>query len=133
MAVDREAAHAADAFAAIMIKSHRLLTLLNQLLIDDVQHFEKRSLGGNIPRLVITKNSLCLRITLPPNFEMEVHNLFIASGCKMDALIMQRFLDHFRRVSIPGKMPGRHMKIVLIITQSLAFCRLIFAAEMAAA
>ena len=41
-AVDHEAAHAADAFAAIVIESDRLLALGDQSLVDHVEHLEKR-------------------------------------------------------------------------------------------
>jgi hypothetical protein len=41
-AVDDETAHAADAFAAIVVESDGILTVLDEAFVDDVKHFEER-------------------------------------------------------------------------------------------
>ena len=46
VAVDHHAAHAADAFAAIVVEGDRLLALLDQALVDDVEHLEERHVLG---------------------------------------------------------------------------------------
>ena len=40
-AVDHHAAHAADAFAAIVIESDGIFTLFDQAFVEDVEHFEE--------------------------------------------------------------------------------------------
>jgi hypothetical protein len=51
-AVDHQAAHAADALAAVVVERHRLLPVLHQLLVQHVEHLEERHLGGNIRQVV---------------------------------------------------------------------------------
>ena len=46
LAVDHQAAHAADALAAVGVERDRLLALLVELLVEDVEHLEERHVGG---------------------------------------------------------------------------------------
>jgi hypothetical protein len=41
-AVDDHVARAADALAAVVLERHRLLALLDQVLVEDVEHLEER-------------------------------------------------------------------------------------------
>ena len=41
MSVDIEAAHSANAFAAIVVEYNRILSFVDQLLIQDIHHFEE--------------------------------------------------------------------------------------------
>ncbi len=41
-AVDHHAAHAADAFAAIVVESDGIFALGDQALVDNIEHFEER-------------------------------------------------------------------------------------------
>ena len=51
-AVDHQRAHAADAFAAIVIERDRLFALRDQLLVEDVEHLEERRVRRNLLDLV---------------------------------------------------------------------------------
>ena len=44
-AVDHEAAHAADAFAAVVIEGDRLFALVDERLVEHVEHLEERHVG----------------------------------------------------------------------------------------
>jgi len=44
-----------------------------QLLVHNVEHFEKRGVRGNVARFVFDELALRLRILLPPDSKLEVH------------------------------------------------------------
>jgi hypothetical protein len=73
LAIDHEAAHAADAFAAIVIESDGILALLDQPLIQHVQHFEKRHVLVHAGNLIANHAPPVLRIFLPPDVERQFH------------------------------------------------------------
>ena len=50
-AVDHAAAHAADAFAAIVVEGDRLFALGDQVLVQHVEHFEERHVSADVRRL----------------------------------------------------------------------------------
>jgi hypothetical protein len=50
-AVDLHGAHAADAFAAVMVEGDRLLAFGNEALVHDVHHFEERGMIRNVRRI----------------------------------------------------------------------------------
>jgi hypothetical protein len=72
-AVDDEPARAADPLAAVVVERDRLLALLDQALVDDVEHLEKRHLRADVGRLVRDEAALGLRVLLPPDFERDLH------------------------------------------------------------
>ena len=52
-AVDHQAAHAADAFAAVRVERDRVLALLDQPFVHDVEHLEKRHVGRDVVGRVV--------------------------------------------------------------------------------
>jgi hypothetical protein len=72
-AVDRQRARPANPLAAIVIERNRLLTLLRELLVDDVEHFEKRRLAGNVMRIDVYELPFARAILLAPDFELQIH------------------------------------------------------------
>ena len=72
-AIDHEPAHAADAFAAIVVESDRVLALLDQPFVEHVQHFQKRHVLVHAGNLVAHHAPPVLRIFLPPDVECEFH------------------------------------------------------------
>src|SRR5450432_1885415 len=73
-AVDRQRARAADAFATIGIECDRFLPAHGESLVDDIEHFEKRSIGRNVGGFVVNELALGLRVLLSPNAQFKVHN-----------------------------------------------------------
>lgn len=71
--IDGERAHAADAFAAIVIKRDGFLTFGSEVIVDDIEHLEEGTFAGDIPSLVIDESTLAFAVLLTPDFEMEVH------------------------------------------------------------
>ena len=51
-AVDHDAAHAADAFAAVVIEGDRLLALVHELFVQDVEHLQERHVRVGVVDLV---------------------------------------------------------------------------------
>ena len=74
-AVDHHAAGAADALAAVVLEGDRLFALLDQLLVDDVQHLQERSVIADVRRLVGGERSGGLGGRLAPDVQGEVHYL----------------------------------------------------------
>ena len=73
LAVDHESAHAADAFAAIVIERDGIVALLDEPLIQHVQHFEKRHVLVHTGNFVANHASPVLRIFLPPDVQCQFH------------------------------------------------------------
>ena len=71
-AVDHQRAHAADAFAAIVIERDGLLTLVAQLLVEDVEHLEERGVGRNLLDLVRDEIAGHVALGLAPDVELEI-------------------------------------------------------------
>jgi hypothetical protein len=72
-AVDDEAAHAADAFAAVGIERDRVLALLRQPFVDDVEHFEKRHVRRHVLRGVVDQPPGSGGTALPPDSQCQSH------------------------------------------------------------
>src|SRR5262245_3919992 len=71
--VDRERAGAANAFAAIGVERDWFLSVSDQSLIENVEHFEKRRVRRNVTHFVIDDFAWRLSIFLAPDFEFEIH------------------------------------------------------------
>ncbi len=72
-AVDHHAAHAANAFATIVIESDGIFALLDEGFVDDVEHFEERHVLADIGRVVADHAAFLLRVLLTPDVESEFH------------------------------------------------------------
>jgi hypothetical protein len=66
-AVNGKAARAADALATIVVESNWLCVLLNEGLVDDVEHLKKGSIRGNIKSRIDFETTAFLRAILTPN------------------------------------------------------------------
>jgi hypothetical protein len=56
-----------------VIESDWLLTFLNEALIDDVEHFEKRCVRRNVGRFVALELTWGIGAGLSPNFKAKIH------------------------------------------------------------
>ena len=65
-AVDHQRARPADPFAAIGIKFERLLAVLDQVLVHDIQHLEEGHVRQDVFRLIFDELSRRLGASLPP-------------------------------------------------------------------
>ena len=74
-AVDHETAHAADTLPAIVIESHRLLTLVDKAFVEDVQHLQERHLRIDIGNFVTHHAALFAGVALPPDMQGQFHYL----------------------------------------------------------
>ena len=54
-----------------MVEGHRLLALGEQLLVEDVEHLQKRHVGRDAVQMVIAKFPRILRPGLPPDTQMK--------------------------------------------------------------
>jgi hypothetical protein len=71
--VDHEAARATDAFSTIVLERDRVLTLVDQILIENIEHLEKRHVGADIVKLIGREAALVFGVLLPPNMQGQLH------------------------------------------------------------
>mgnify|MGYP003423049047 CR=1 FL=1 len=62
--VDVERTHTADTFAAVVVEYERLLAVVNQLLVEDVEHLEEGSIVGDVFHLALFEMTGNLRTIL---------------------------------------------------------------------
>jgi hypothetical protein len=72
-AVNSERTGAANALATIGIERNRLLAAGEQILVQNVEHFEKGGIRRNVTGLVIDEFTARLRVGLSPNFQLKIH------------------------------------------------------------
>ena len=72
LAVNHQTASAADTFATVMIELDWYLSVLDEVLIDDVQQFEKRHVFANVFGFVGLEMTGVVGAVLPPNLKREV-------------------------------------------------------------
>ena len=85
-AVDHHPASAADALAAIVLEVNRILPFLDQLLVDDVEHFEERGIRTDVHRRVFDETAFGGGRLLAPDVEGEVHDSFAVSQSRSCAV-----------------------------------------------
>ena len=73
LAVDHQRAGAANALAAVVVKSDGFFALPGELVIDHIQHLEKRHVGVEVGRLVLPEPAGGVRVLLAPDFELNLH------------------------------------------------------------
>jgi hypothetical protein len=76
-AVDHHATTAADAFPAVVLKGDGLFTLRLQIVIHNIEHFEKRGLWRYIRGLILCQVPCVVRAMLPPNEKRKIHNVHL--------------------------------------------------------
>jgi hypothetical protein len=74
--VNRHRTRAADTFATVMIKGDWLITIGDELLRKDVEHFQKRGVLGNVGKLVLGEFPHVEAVLLAPNAESKIHCFF---------------------------------------------------------
>ena len=72
LAVDHQRAGAADALPAVVVEDDRLLALLDQPLVEDVEQLEERRLVADLGDLVRLEPALFVGPVLAPDLEREV-------------------------------------------------------------
>ena len=73
MSVDVQRAHTTDTFAAVMVEYDRFTAIVNDLFIQDIQHFEERSIARDIFHLICFKSTFCFRAFLTPYLQCETY------------------------------------------------------------
>ena len=73
LAVDHQAAHAADALATVGVERDRLLALGVELLVEHVEHLEERHVLGDAVELVGVHRALRRGVRLAPDLEGDLH------------------------------------------------------------
>ena len=76
VSVDIERTHTADTFAAIVIEYYRLFAFVNQLLVEQVEHFEERAVGRYTIKFIFLKSTFFFGTFLAPNFECYIYCFF---------------------------------------------------------
>ena len=74
--VDVEGAHTANAFAAVVVERDRLFAFFDQVVVENVKHFQERSIGRDSVDAVGFETSLRLSVFLTPNFKCEFHRSY---------------------------------------------------------
>jgi hypothetical protein len=75
LAVDHEAAGAADPLAAVVLEGDRLLAALDELLVEDVQHLQEGGVLVDVLDLISHHPPLVRGALLTPDVEGQVHYL----------------------------------------------------------
>ena len=78
-AVDVEGAHAANAFSAVVVEDEGLFPVVDEFLVEDVEHFEEGSVVGNVLHFALFEMSGVLRPVLLPIFYCERY--ILSHGC----------------------------------------------------
>ena len=73
LAVDHQAAHAADALAAVAVERDRVLAVEDEPLVEDVEHLEERHVRGHVVDVVGDQAALGVRGRLPPDPQGDSH------------------------------------------------------------
>jgi len=73
LAVDHEAAHAADAFAAIVVEGDGVLALVDEGFVEDVEHFEEGHVLVDVGCVIADHAAGVFGIFLAPNVKSEFH------------------------------------------------------------
>ena len=76
MTVDVERAHAADAFAAVAVKDNGFLALVDELLVEHVEHLEERAAGRDVLDTVGLERTGLFGRALTPDLEVYVYSMF---------------------------------------------------------
>ena len=121
-----------------MVKRHRLLVPRDQPLVDNVEHLQKGAFRGDVACVDLFEAAFGRILILSPESEMKIHDnrgagLFIATGRKMDGLVMERLFDKVRFVAIALEHPGKDFGKFIVMTQGLTISGLVLGAEMSAA
>ena len=108
LAVDHQRARAADALAAVVVEDDRVLALLDQPLVEDVEQLEERRLVADLGDLVGLEATLLVGAVLAPDLEGEVGRArsLVAPRGELDDLVLQLFLVFDRGERIAGPFPG---------------------------
>ena len=69
--VDVEGAHAADAFSAVVVEDEGLFSVVNEFLVEDIEHFEEGGVVGNVLHFALFEMSGVLGPVLLPIFYCE--------------------------------------------------------------
>jgi hypothetical protein len=75
LTVNHQAAHAADAFAAVVVEGDWFFAELDESLVEDIQHFEKRHVFRDVVQLVKPKLAFVFRAGLSPDSQRQIHSL----------------------------------------------------------
>ena len=73
--IDDHAAGAANAFAAVMLKGHRLFTRFDQLFVQDVEHLEEAHVLAHTVQVVGLHHALVVAAGLTPDVQSQFHYL----------------------------------------------------------
>ena len=73
LAVDHEAAHAADAFAAIVIEGDGVLALRDEAFVEDIEHFEERHVLADAGDVIAHHAAGVLGMLLSPDVKCKFH------------------------------------------------------------
>jgi hypothetical protein len=73
VAVDDEAARAADALAAVVVEGDRVLALEDEFLVEGVEHLQERHVRGDSVHLVGGHGAFGVGVLLPPDAQGELH------------------------------------------------------------
>jgi hypothetical protein len=66
VAVDVQRAHAADTLAAVVVEGHGLLALVDEVVVQNIEHLEERGVGRNVLDLVRFECALRFSVLLTP-------------------------------------------------------------------
>ena len=73
LAVDEQAAHAANAFTAIVIEGDRVLALAHKVVVQHIEHLQKGHVGRHIVHRIGLDLTLFFRACLSPDLQRQFH------------------------------------------------------------
>ncbi len=75
-AIDGHRALTANPFAAVVVEGNGIVALGDEVLVEEVHHFEEGRGGGNVVHLVIDELALAGTVLLAPDFEFNGNGVF---------------------------------------------------------
>ena len=129
LSIDHEAAHPANPFAAIVVERNRILALLDQALVQHIQHLQKRHVLVGVRHLVPHQPAAIARHS---SAAKHASVSFTCNSVATDAHTRTSTVPYSTPASAPSPLilPRRHIRIISVVPQRLALRRLKFLAEM---
>ena len=120
---------------ATPLNSHRIITFPDELLVQDVEHLEERSVLLDSRDVVGLKMTLFTGVLLTPYLKIEIHIrlFFVVSGFDFDKLVFERLLVEFRLFVLSLVLPSGDVHVIGVIPLGLAFLGLALYTEMTTA
>lgn len=124
-----------SAALASLVYGNGVIALPDELLVENVEHLQERSVLLDTGNMIGLKMTLCLGVLLTPYLQVEFHLrlVFVISGFNLNELVFEFLFVEFRICALSLVLPSGDIHVVLVITLGLTLFCLALHAEMTTA